>query len=205
MPGTSLQNTSELACMRTVPARSLKRAMSYNNLPSFTDTVLTGGTPPGRRFTQLPLLVTNAMNEVDGVLPFSALTGGLPIWRYVFNGTFSETVPYPWMRPYHGSDLELILGSYKAVAYQELGLEIKTAAKYLHDAVASFVRNPVKGLESFGWPRYNVNGIFRVLSLVYRDFAGSYDSSHAREALANESAAVTFEDPAQYDTLCQYL
>lgn len=151
------------------------------------------------------------MNEADGVLPFSPLTGvnqtlsdlftlasfhcpvaamanytsqqGLPTWRYVYNGTFAETVPYPWMRPYHGSDLELILGSYKAAAYQEIGSEIEKAASYLQDAVASFVRDPVKGLESFGWPLYNISGIFRVLSPVYQDFADSYESSHARETL----------------------
>lgn len=54
--GCSSSNaSSELACMRTVPARSLKRAMSYNNLPSFTDTVLTGGTPAVDNATVFPL------------------------------------------------------------------------------------------------------------------------------------------------------
>lgn len=36
---------AELACMRSVPARSLKRAMSVNNFPSLTDPVISGGNP----------------------------------------------------------------------------------------------------------------------------------------------------------------
>ncbi|CZR58726.1 uncharacterized protein PAC_08618 [Phialocephala subalpina] len=132
--------STELVYMKTVPARSLKRAMSYNNVPTFTGTVLTGGTPAVDNatvfplaeyttrglvgdFAQLPLLITNTMNEADGVLPFPPLTGvnqtlsdlftlasfhcpvaamanytsqqALPTWRYIFNGTFAETTPYP--------------------------------------------------------------------------------------------------------------
>lgn len=46
---------AEVACMRTVPARSLKRAMSVNNAPSFTDPVLNGGTPAVDNITVFPL------------------------------------------------------------------------------------------------------------------------------------------------------
>lgn len=45
---TGCSNTdtdAELACMRNVPARTLKRAMSVNNVPSLTDPVINGGNP----------------------------------------------------------------------------------------------------------------------------------------------------------------
>ncbi len=56
--GTGCSNddaSAELACMKRLPARNLKRAMSYNNLPSFTDTVLAGGTPAVDNITVFPL------------------------------------------------------------------------------------------------------------------------------------------------------
>jgi carboxylesterase type B len=43
--GSSPGSEEELECMRSVPARGLKRAMSINNTPSFTDPVVTGGVP----------------------------------------------------------------------------------------------------------------------------------------------------------------
>lgn len=46
---------AELACMRIVPARSLKRAMSPNNTPGLADSVLTGGTPAVDNVTVFPL------------------------------------------------------------------------------------------------------------------------------------------------------
>ena len=51
-----------------------------------------------------------------------------------------------------------MLGKVRATAYQDIGPEVQKAGTYLQNAVASFVRDPVHGLESFGWPRYNVNG-----------------------------------------------
>lgn len=55
---TGCSNTDaavELECMKAVPARDLKRAMSPNNTPSFTDAVLTGGTPVVDNITVFPL------------------------------------------------------------------------------------------------------------------------------------------------------
>jgi hypothetical protein len=126
------------------------------------------------------------MNEADGVLPFSPTAGinttlsddftlsafhcpvattanyssqqGIPTWRYLYNGSFDKMRSYPWLRPYHGSDLTLILGKARATAWQDVGADVEKAGRYIRNAVASFVRDPIHGLESFGWPRYNVSG-----------------------------------------------
>lgn len=128
------------------------------------------------------------MNEADAVLPFSAISGvnqtesdlftlaafhcpvsqtanytssaGIPTYRYVYAGSFLETLSYPWLRPYHGSDLELVFKKGREDAYQDFGEEIKKAGRYLRDAVAAFVRGPEGNLVEFGWPRYEVGGEF---------------------------------------------
>lgn len=229
---------AELECMRSVPARSLKRVMSPNNFPSFTDTVIAGGTPVVDNITVFllseyttrgiasdfaklvsfplismqdslmyrqtyvprakPLLVTNTMNEANGVFPFSPTGGvnttlsdeftlayfhcpvaatanyssqhGNPTWWYIYNGSFAETMPYPWTKPFHGSDLTLVLGDVKSTAYQDVGPEIEKAGKYLMDAVASFVTDPEDGLTRFGWRRYDVSGKLNNSSFTSRIF-----------------------------------
>jgi len=91
------------------------------------------------------------------------------------------------MRPYHGSDLELVLAQARGNAYQDMGSEIEKAGLYIRNAVASFVRDPVEGLTSFGWPRYD------------------YTSSTLVKLFGDESAVVSFEDARTYDAACQYL
>ena len=62
------------------------------------------------------------------------------------------------MRPFHGADTELVFGLLPSVAYQDPGPEVQKAGKYLQDAVGAFVRDPVHGLENFGWKTYSPNG-----------------------------------------------
>jgi carboxylesterase type B len=186
-----------------------------------------------------PLLVTHIMNEADAVLPFSPISGvnqtesdlftlaafhcpvsqtanytssaGVPTYRYVYAGSFLETLSYPWLRPYHGSDLELVFKKGREDAYQDFGGEIKKAGRYLRDAVAAFVRDPKGGLVGFGWPRYEVGGEFMfsfAFPLLCCSDADSMDRIEAPtlvKLFGNNSAAVTFEDPAAYDAPCQYL
>lgn len=130
-----------------------------------------------------PLVVTHTLNEADGVLPFSPITGvnqtisdeftlaswqcpvasmanyssshNIPTWRYVYAGSFLSTTPYSWMRPYHGSDLSLILGAVQSTSYEDPSPALKTAQTYLQNAIAAFVRSPNSGLSKFGWPKYN--------------------------------------------------
>lgn len=83
---------------------------------------------------------------------------GVPTWRYLYSGSFDETKPYPWMRPSHGSDLELILGQERTAAYQDVRPELAKAGVYIRNAVASFVRDLANGLSNFGWPKYDASG-----------------------------------------------
>ena len=101
----------------------------------------------------------------------------IPTWRYVFSGYFKETIPYSWMRPFHGADTELVFGLLPSVAYQDPGPEVQKAGKYLQDAVGAFVRDPVHGLEKFGWKPYNPDGKFQfLLEWIKPDDLQSYDT-----------------------------
>ncbi|KAH8672755.1 Alpha/Beta hydrolase protein [Tricladium varicosporioides] len=222
----------ELACMKKVPARTLKHAMSVNNMPGFTDVVY-GGNPvvdnvtvlpleeyaarlKAGKFSKVPLLISNTLSEADGVLPFSPLTGvnttlsdlfttysfhcpvstaafyhsqhlsplSISTYRYLYSGSFSETMPYDWMRPYHGADIMLVFKMERRAAWDEVGEEVLRAGVYIRNAVAAFVRDPGEGLRGFGWPKYSVGAPTLV------------------KLFGNNSAAVTFEDPAVYDSIC---
>lgn len=52
---SNLDRLTELACMRSVPPRDLKRAMSFNNVPDFTTPIINGGTPAVDNVTVFPL------------------------------------------------------------------------------------------------------------------------------------------------------
>ncbi|MCJ1331585.1 hypothetical protein MMC10_008276 [Thelotrema lepadinum] len=224
---------AELECMRSVPPRQLKRAIGINNTPTLADPgTITGGVPAvdnvtifaaadykargeTGRFTKVPLLLSNTLNEADLFLPYSPADGvnttlsdeitlvsyhcpvaatasywaaqKIPTWRYVFSGYFEETIPYSWMRPFHGADTELVFGLLHSAAYQDPGPEVQKAGNYIQDAVAAFVRDPVHGLENFGWKTYNPN----TTTLI--------------NLFGNNSAEVTFTDPSVYDLPCQSL
>ncbi|KAF2106962.1 Alpha/Beta hydrolase protein [Lophiotrema nucula] len=222
----------ELECIRKVPARSLKRAMSPNNTPAVTDTVISGGTPivdnttvfsleeyasrrASGKFAKLPLLVSNTISEADGFLPFDPVSGvnttlsdlltlvmhhcpvavasnatayaGVPTWRYLYAGAFPEQLPYPWMRPFHGSDNQLILGKVEEAAYEDVSAEMEKAEGYLIDAIGAFVRDPQSGLSKYGWPKYEAG------------------SKTLVKLFGNETAGVEFVDPASYDAACSSL
>lgn len=135
--------------------------------------------------TTQPLLITHTTNEADGFLPFSPTEGvnqtlsdeftlvswhcpvavtagnwaarGVPTYRYLYNGTFAETVPYSWMRPYHGSDQSLVFSQTRPFAYQALGSEVIKAGQYMRTVLTKLVEDPVNGLANFGWPKYDQN------------------------------------------------
>ena len=81
------------------------------------------------------------------------------------------------MRPFHGADTELVFGLLHSAAYQDPGPEVQKAGNYIQDAVAAFVRDPVHGLENFGWKTYNPNSELNVLfEMSSTDNSLSYDS-----------------------------
>ena len=49
------------------------------------------------------------------------------------------------------------MGTTDNVRVRDSELNEREAQKYLQEAVASFTKDPIQGLEDFGWPKYNPN------------------------------------------------
>jgi len=113
---------------------------------------------------------------------------GVPTWRYRYMGVFPSVTPYDWLGAYHQgacgaqacstdpkmtfplternpADIPFVFGSFPRAANASgpPPLPYETAAShYIQAAFASFIRDPVRGLErEMGWPRYNANGLSR--------------------------------------------
>lgn len=67
---------------------------------------------------------------------------------------------------YHASDVYLMFGGAKYLAWQELGPNVQKSYEYFQDAVANFVRDPEGGLLKMGWPRYDGTGTSKSLLLL---------------------------------------
>jgi len=68
-------------------------------------------------------------------------------YRYYFNASFPNTMPYPNLGAYHGAEIPLVFGTYDKVnaTAQQIAL-----SAYMQGAWADFAKNPSAGP---GWPK----------------------------------------------------
>ncbi|GLB45054.1 putative type-B carboxylesterase lipase family protein [Lyophyllum shimeji] len=75
------------------------------------------------------------------------------VWRYEYQAVFPDISRYPGLRAYHGSELPLVWGtSERSRSEEEVAL-----SKYMQGAWVAFARDPVNGLNAYGWPQYTGN------------------------------------------------
>jgi carboxylesterase type B len=120
----------------------------------------------------------------------------LPTWRYRWFGNFPNTNIRPGSGAWHASELPILFDA----APEEIP---STAAevsigKYLRGAWATFAKDPVNGLTTYGggWPRYNA-GESTLIRLAYNNLTGTnlalpytYDFPCAGFVLYNSSTPV---------------
>lgn len=117
----------------------------------------------------------------------------VPTWRYRYNGDWDNLRLYPAYDgypdsgAYHGSDLDQLFGTaYDVTGENSTEPELATSA-YIQGAWAAFGRDPTSGLDSYGWPQYEVDG----------------SNSSSLVLLGDQnSAAPVFVDPQVYDSVC---
>ncbi|KAJ4301918.1 hypothetical protein N0V90_004014 [Kalmusia sp. IMI 367209] len=77
---------------------------------------------------------------------------GLPVYRYRYFGEFPNLNPLPWLGAYHAAEIPVVFGT-SSLSGEDTERE-KELSKWMQGAWAAFAKDPVGGLEGYGWPRY---------------------------------------------------
>lgn len=80
---------------------------------------------------------------------------GVPTWQYRYFGDWPNTRLYNSSGAYHGTELEMLFGNsgdVSGIAPSEAQEEL---TKVMQDAWVAFAEDPKRGLEKYGWPRFD--------------------------------------------------
>ncbi|KAJ6452477.1 carboxylesterase [Mycena sanguinolenta] len=112
---------------------------------------------------------------------------GLPTWRYRYFGDWDNLRLFPGSGAYHGSDLEMVFGTGEAVSGVPNGPKEQGVSLMMRAVWGAFARDPAKGLNVAGWPRYDAQ-----------------KETLVRIAFEDEEE-VSFVNPGIYDAPCAAL
>ncbi|KAI9710743.1 MAG: hypothetical protein M1820_002576 [Bogoriella megaspora] len=80
---------------------------------------------------------------------------GLPTYRYLYAGNFSNISPRPWLGAYHQSELPLLFGTHGN--YRGPSTNYETAvSNAMQDAWRAFANDPEHGLVGQHWPKFTL-------------------------------------------------
>ncbi|PNS17870.1 hypothetical protein CAC42_44 [Sphaceloma murrayae] len=111
----------------------------------------------------------------------------VPIWLARYFGDWDNIRLYPTSGAYHGSDLQMIFGASEDVSGLPEVEEQRRTKALMQRAWAAFADDPVNGLTTLGWPRYN------------------RDSASVIELARNNSGVAHFATPQTFDAVCPSL
>lgn len=78
---------------------------------------------------------------------------GLTAFRYVYYGNFTNVSPAPWMGPYHGAELPILMGTHPNFRGNSTPEEYATSNAF-QDAYVAFASDPENGLAGQNWKPY---------------------------------------------------
>lgn len=134
---------------------------------------------------------------------------GIPTWRYYFNASFVNTQGVPNLGAYHGSEIQLIFGTYRLpnTTTQEYAL-----GRSLQSTWARFAKNPYAGP---GWNALGTGGAGQILTgtndlitgglLIDSNTTvvrGDWNLGVFGDIGAAKSAGVTVLPQSQFDSRC---
>jgi cholinesterase len=129
-----------------------------------------------------------------------SINAGVPTWRYRWFGDFPNLrlTSVPDSGAYHGSELAVLFGNFPSAT----GVPTTTPAEasigdYVRGAWAAFSKDPINGLNTYGWPKYNPSGD-TLVRLAYNNVTGTnlampvlYDGACATKLAVNVTANST--------------
>ncbi|KAF2445006.1 carboxylesterase [Karstenula rhodostoma CBS 690.94] len=78
---------------------------------------------------------------------------GLPTYRYMYVGNFSNISPRPWMGAYHGSEQPMQFGTHGNYRGASTPYQI-AVSEAMQDAYRAFINDPLSGLKGEDWPTF---------------------------------------------------
>ncbi|CEL11388.1 hypothetical protein ASPCAL14490 [Aspergillus calidoustus] len=127
--------------------------------------------------TQIPFQCPTARSSIWRV------QSGVPVWRYIYHGNWTNISPAPFLGAYHSSELPMIFGTYYKAGSPPTPEQIK-ASEYIQGAWVSFARDPESLSTKYNWPKHK-----------------QPDRQIVDLALENALTA-GFSPAARWDTLC---
>ena len=79
---------------------------------------------------------------------------GVPVWQYRYFGDWANTRLYPGSGAYHGTEMQMLFGNSGDVSGIEPSEEQERLTRVMQRAWVEFARDPIRGLEEFGWPQH---------------------------------------------------
>ncbi|KAF2792057.1 para-nitrobenzyl esterase [Melanomma pulvis-pyrius CBS 109.77] len=136
-------------------------------------------------YTKKPAIIGTNVNEGEGFLPYNRIYGpditaahaftlsaflcpivkstsnryatGVPTFRYLYGGNFSNIAPQWWEGAYHAAQLPLVFGTHGIVRGASTPFETQVSMK-MQDYWLAFAEDPVAGLPALGWEKYSPDG-----------------------------------------------
>ncbi|KAK0643309.1 Alpha/Beta hydrolase protein [Cercophora newfieldiana] len=114
----------------------------------------------------IPLMMDHHINETlaaGATLAFffcpahlgatNRILAGVPVYRFLYAGNFSNISPMPFLGAYHEAELPMLFGTDEDFRGPSTPLQ-KMTSRVMQDEWVAFARAGVQGMEQVGWPRY---------------------------------------------------
>jgi carboxylesterase type B len=80
-------------------------------------------------------------------------------YQYRYFGQYPNLSPVPGIGAYHSAEIPIVFGTYNLSTTSDSTVEEIQTSNYIQGAWAAFSRDPSRGLEEYGWKRWEQHGL----------------------------------------------